>query len=649
MLLLQISFFALILTYLGHIASGAYWDIQRNSLGVIVLFQILGLVALFEAIKKQKRSFISASVILSQAIVYIEYLVLSNQHVTFYLWGAQLENGFYYIMLANLFITLIILMPPSILKHKLSIFFATFIHSNKLRPPQKIVFTSSILIICSAFLVANNFYFVSYGVNKNNFLSDHGVDNLSSQILAAGNGTMLTVSNVYSLPLYLGDDNYLSISPPLNLEDFYELLRTNIGLRVAVSNDVTASWLSEIGGQNNYLKSLPLLISEVNNTGIPTSSSYDRDHLLLHVNLINSSNVYDVTGDLIVNGSVFGSPETVREETSRIIHFDGKDDQIVFQKTPTTENTSDFSIEIWFKTFTSQNGRFLVMDGYDNGTYNWGVYLSSNSTIMAFYVGHSKQSVQASGTFNDGGWHQIVGSLHGKTIELYIDGKFQASVTIESPFQLSSDKDSRLYVGSWSGQQFYEGYIGYVNMYDKTLGSDQIADQYIRTIGAGSNALAYAVHSTTAYSIYLGKNHSAGRASDVLIETTKVRPANDTFTALDVTLNSKRNENITLILDTGYYSKVFNLNLTEGRNYFEYVVPNVSPSKEMLGFAIAVRATLIAFNDKGDILDTSVVSSTELSKSTFLYLAVILAALLLFYLQPWRREKHAVLKTGFNV
>lgn len=634
-LLIVILFLGLILTYFSHISNDLYYDIQRNSLGLIILFQVIGLMALFDSINKLKRTYIFLSIVLSQIIILMEYFVLCNQNVTFILWGVPLDNGFNNILLGDVVITSLIVLPLLLSKFKLIVSFG----HRKLLLSRKIISVSLVLISISSFMLINNLSFVTYGLDRNDFLNDHGVNEISSKILKTGDESLLTVSNLYSLPLYLGDSRCSSISPPLNYDDLYKLLKSNIGLRLVVSNDLTASWLSARTGQNDYLKNLPAIIMDVDkdNIEVPTAPIVSEDNILFYLSTINSSKIFDYSGDLAANGNVFGSPEIIDEGNSKIMHFDGINNQLIFEKVPLNHDISTFSIELWFKTSTPQNGKFILMDGYDDGTINWGIYLSTNSSTIALFNG-DKLTAKLSGYFDDDAWHQIMLSCNGSVVDLYIDGLLGASVAVPSNFQFDFDAKSKLYIGSWSGKTFFEGYVGFIKFYEKFFDSNDVTAQYLRSIGDETTVLLKQIIHNDAYSIYLGKNRTVGCSLKPLIETASVRSFNGTFTTLDIVFNSQTNQNITLIVNTRFFSKIFDLNLKQGINNFQFLINNKSPSNSPLGTAIASKSSLIAFSSDGALLETKIIGSTKIYSSTILFLSIILLALFLFYLLLLHKE-----------
>jgi len=95
--------------------------------------------------------------------------------------------------------------------------------------------------------------------------------------------------------------------------------------------------------------------------------------------------------------------------------------------------TAAFSIEAWFHTTTTAGGRII---GFGNGDLNWAsktvdrqLYMSPQGKVV-FGMGSKKRTISSSLSYNDGGWHHVVGTYSSTTgADLYVDGKLVASGT----------------------------------------------------------------------------------------------------------------------------------------------------------------------------------------------------------------------------
>jgi len=637
-MLASASLIALFIAFIGFLSSGDYYDIQRDVLSVILLLQIVGLTSFFASLNG-RRHFMCASIVLMQVITYFEYIVLTNKNITSHLWGTKLENMFDRLLLMNILLSILI--------------FLTMISDAKLLVRLKILksklgFTlqTLILILLFSLLLANNIDLTSYGLRNNTYFLDHEMRDLASQANNLEGKTALVMSNAYALPLYtINTNNMVFISPPLSAEEFNSFLKAGIKSKIMISNDMIATWISYRMGSNEYLQALPPIITLEEKISKAPEPLFDGGkNLLFHLSCINSSEIYTPLGNGL-NMTIIGSPIWEDENQTRLMHFDGVNDYITVSGESLLSPLQRLTVEVWFKTEKTQNGKFLVMGGYENGTYIWGVYLSANSTSLSFYIrGQKIYNPSIMGNFNDGFWHQVVGIFDGKNITLYFDGKPVKNIVLEEPVIINPSDGFKIYIGSWSGGNPFEGYIGFVNVYKDTFEPTDVIEQYIRAQGESANILAKVISVARNYVIFdvYGKDIYTCPTTDITVENINIRPVKvvDSFnhTSLSIDLYAKKSFNGTLILNTYYFSTIQHLEIKEGYNHIERTFPNTIDSKPV-GTAIGQKTEILILNDDGTLLANTVAASTVLKGIEFSYILVPIILLILLYAYITQKEK----------
>lgn len=623
------SLIALSIAFIGFLSSGNYYDIQRDMLAVILLLQIIGLTSFFISLNG-RRHLICASIVLMQVITYFEYIVLENKNITSYLWGTKLENMFDRLLLMNIVFSILIFL--------ICIDYSRLLIRFKiLNAKSNFTLRTLILILLFSLLLTNNIDLTSYGLRNNTYFLDHGMRDLASQ---ANNleGRILVVSNAYALPLYtLNTDKIVFISPPLSAEEFNSFLKAGIKSKVILSNDVIATWISYRMGSNEYLQALPPIITTEEKTLKTPKPLFDESkNLLFHLSCINSSRIYTPLNNEL-EMTIFGSPIWENENQTRLMRFDGVDDYITVSGEPLLSPLQKLTVEVCFKTEKPQIGKFLVMGGYDNSTYDWGVYLSTNSTQMSFNVrGRKIYNPIISGNFNDGFWHQFIGVFDGKSITIYLDGRPVKSMMLEEPVTINPSDGFKIYIGSWSGRNRFDGYIGFVNVYADVFEPSDVIEQYTRAQGKGTGILAKVISATRNYVVFdvYGKGIYTSPTSGITVENVYIRPVNvgDSFnyTGLSIDIHSKKSFNGTLILNTYYFSKFQNLEVKEGYNRIELIFPNTIDSKPV-GLAIGQKTEILILSDDGGLLAKTVAASTVLKGLALLYVLLPIILLLLLY------------------
>ena len=85
-----------------------------------------------------------------------------------------------------------------------------------------------------------------------------------------------------------------------------------------------------------------------------------------------------------------------------------------------------FSIGAWFKTPTSNGGKIVGFGSSqtgNSGSYDRQIYLdNSGHVVFGVYNHNTVATIRSTGTYRDGNWHQVVATLSGAGMALYVDG-----------------------------------------------------------------------------------------------------------------------------------------------------------------------------------------------------------------------------------
>jgi len=177
------------------------------------------------------------------------------------------------------------------------------------------------------------------------------------------------------------------------------------------------------------------------------------------------------------------------------LHFDGTNEYVNVSDHPSLRITDYLTMELWFKTDARQSYKFLLERENTAGTYLWGLYMKSNSTIIQVYIRDSIGNVQVASTggiWNDSQWHHFVGTFDGRYIRLYVDGNLKNTRDWSSTHIIASDPGST-YIGAWPGNnQYFNGTIDEVRILNRVLSGDEVKanflgryDAYSFTLGLG--------------------------------------------------------------------------------------------------------------------------------------------------------------------
>jgi PKD repeat protein len=155
-----------------------------------------------------------------------------------------------------------------------------------------------------------------------------------------------------------------------------------------------------------------------------------------------------------------------------------------------------FSLEGFVKTTSTLGGKIIGFGGARSGSsssYDRHIYLdNAGHVLFGVYTG-GPRVVSSSGTYRDGRWHHIVGSLSSAGMALYVDGArvgFDASVTSAQAYsgywRVGGDN-----LSSWPSQpasNYLNATIDDVAVYPFALTQTQVSAHYRASTGVANHA-----------------------------------------------------------------------------------------------------------------------------------------------------------------
>ncbi|MRG60096.1 PKD domain-containing protein [Agromyces sp. CFH 90414] len=154
--------------------------------------------------------------------------------------------------------------------------------------------------------------------------------------------------------------------------------------------------------------------------------------------------------------------------------FTGSDSFAATRVSEVGPNT--FSVEAWFRTTSSSGGKIVGFGDRNSGTsgnYDRHIYIDGSGRISFGVHPGAVRVVQSDTGYNDGDWHQVVGTLSPGGQELYVDGRrvgARADTTSGQAYsgywRIGGDN-----LGGWPnvGNQYLNGTIGNVAVYQVPL------------------------------------------------------------------------------------------------------------------------------------------------------------------------------------
>ena len=126
--------------------------------------------------------------------------------------------------------------------------------------------------------------------------------------------------------------------------------------------------------------------------------------------------------------------------------------------------TGDFTIDFWFNmnSGTATNTRMHALNiGSGSSTNVSFDFNDSGYGIWVYWMSGGSNKIRQSGNYrNDGLWHHCAFVRDNGTCRLWIDGAYIGGVSYAT--QIGATQS--LYIGSWSGGQYWDGYIDEVRI-----------------------------------------------------------------------------------------------------------------------------------------------------------------------------------------
>ncbi len=215
----------------------------------------------------------------------------------------------------------------------------------------------------------------------------------------------------------------------------------------------------------------------------------------------------------IVSGAAGGAPISAAANFGNCLDFDGTDEWV--SSANSYSNPQTFTTELWFKTTTTSGGLLIGFGNSQTGTstsYDRRIWLSNSGNVYCgVYAGLilGVQTVNSSGTYNDGEWHHVAMVHDSGGFELFVDGISQG--TNANPSQDTFTGYWRL-AGTtvWSGwspaptNNYYVGQIDEVRFWQEARTTCQLIN----------NANKYLAGTETNLAFYWKLNESSGSTAN---------------------------------------------------------------------------------------------------------------------------------------
>lgn len=147
-------------------------------------------------------------------------------------------------------------------------------------------------------------------------------------------------------------------------------------------------------------------------------------------------------------------------------------------------NPQVFSTEAWFRTTTNQGGKIIGFGNQNSSlssSYDRHVYMLNDGRLRFGVYPGGEQTVTSPNAYNDGTWHQVVSTLSGEGMRLYVDGSLVASndnVTSAEAYngywRFGGDR-----VWSGANSNYFAGSLDEVAVYSDALTAEEVQQHFL--------------------------------------------------------------------------------------------------------------------------------------------------------------------------
>lgn len=160
--------------------------------------------------------------------------------------------------------------------------------------------------------------------------------------------------------------------------------------------------------------------------------------------------------------------------------FDGNNDKISISSNSALNVTNAITVIAWIDMIkaSQSNTRTIIYNMNSSNTAGYHMYITANTLKVDINPGHSNNSLVISNTINSNVWTMTAFTYDGTTIRGYINGQLvNTSVGFASG---TTDSNSSLFIGSSNNSNVMYGRIGLIQVYDRSIGNNEIIASFNR-------------------------------------------------------------------------------------------------------------------------------------------------------------------------
>ncbi|HTW19116.1 MAG TPA: LamG-like jellyroll fold domain-containing protein [Mycobacteriales bacterium] len=190
-----------------------------------------------------------------------------------------------------------------------------------------------------------------------------------------------------------------------------------------------------------------------------------------------------LNGGVYTGGVTLGQPGGILGDSNTAMTLDGSTGY--FSSGQSEPSPSVFSAEAWFKTTTTSGGKIIGFGNNqtgDSSNYDKHIYMTNSGQLIFGTYNGGTDIIQTTKSYNDGQWHQVVGTQGPSGMSLYVDGvKVGSNPTTTNQTYNGFWRVGEDNLNGWPSQpssNYFGGSIDEASVYNTALTPQQVAAQY---------------------------------------------------------------------------------------------------------------------------------------------------------------------------
>jgi len=200
------------------------------------------------------------------------------------------------------------------------------------------------------------------------------------------------------------------------------------------------------------------------------------------------------------NDGVIHGATWVEGKYGKALSFDGMDDYVDVPHSPSLDIIDAITVECWVY-YKGGNGRIVQKDDRGSDTYPrlWEIGGYHGNFRMELWHSNEDTTVQSANSLTVSEWMHLTMTFNGNDITMYQDGIL--SKVYNFPGDIRSNSGTPITIGGyWRSNEWFNGIIDEVRIYNNALTAEEIKAHYIQ----GPSALSL-IKTTTPQSIKQGQ------------------------------------------------------------------------------------------------------------------------------------------------